>query len=422
MAKLGMVTVANTKMRVMPASRMLSAISFGVFCRTAPSTSAIMRSRKVEPWAAVIFTFTQSEITRVPPVTAERSPPLSRMTGADSPVIADSSTEAMPSMTSPSLGMVSPASTNTRSPCLSAAAGTCSHWRACALVRRLALVSVRMRRSVSACALPRPSATASAKLANSTVNHSQAVICPEKSGLVPMMALPPTKRSRRKKMVQSTETISTTNMTGFLTSVRGSSLRKEARIAGTMSALSNSDKGATCRLNSPVLGEGAVGDRFVIAACPSAGFSCSRRRIERAGVQRDLLDHRAERYGREVGEPADDHDDADEQADEERALCRERPGRGRQQLLLRQRARDGQQRYDEDEAAHEHREAERRVVEQRVGGDAGERAAVVPGRRRVGVEHHAEAVRPSIGDARQSGRHDGGERGPAEHRERQGGH
>jgi len=34
----------------------------------------------------------------VPPVTAERSPPLSRMTGADSPVIADSSTEAMPSM------------------------------------------------------------------------------------------------------------------------------------------------------------------------------------------------------------------------------------------------------------------------------------------------------------------------------------
>ena len=37
-------------MIVMPASRMLSAISFGVFCRSAPSTSAIMRSRKVEPW------------------------------------------------------------------------------------------------------------------------------------------------------------------------------------------------------------------------------------------------------------------------------------------------------------------------------------------------------------------------------------
>ena len=113
-------TVAKTKISVMPASRMLSAISFGVFCRTAPSTSAIMRSRKVEPCAAVIRTLSQSEVTRVPPVTAERSPPLSRMTGADSPVIADSSTEATPSMTSPSLGIKSPASTSTRSPGLSA--------------------------------------------------------------------------------------------------------------------------------------------------------------------------------------------------------------------------------------------------------------------------------------------------------------
>ena len=32
-----------------PTSRMLSAISFGVFCRSAPSTSAIMRSRKLSP-------------------------------------------------------------------------------------------------------------------------------------------------------------------------------------------------------------------------------------------------------------------------------------------------------------------------------------------------------------------------------------
>ncbi len=128
-AKLGIVTVAKTKIRVIPASRMFSAISFGVFCRTAPSTSAIMRSRKVEPCAAVIRTLSQSEVTRVPPVTAERSPPLSRMTGADSPVIADSSTEATPSMTSPSLGIRSPVSTRTRSPGLSAAASTRSKAR-----------------------------------------------------------------------------------------------------------------------------------------------------------------------------------------------------------------------------------------------------------------------------------------------------
>ena len=47
----------------------------------------------------------RSESTLVPPVTAERSPPDSRITGADSPVIADSSTEATPSTISPSEGI-----------------------------------------------------------------------------------------------------------------------------------------------------------------------------------------------------------------------------------------------------------------------------------------------------------------------------
>ena len=102
---------------------MLSAISFGVFCRSAPSTSLIMRSRKVEPGAAVMRTRIQSDSTCVPPVTAERSPPDSRMTGADSPVIAASLTEAMPSMTSPSEGMMSPASTSTTSPTFRLGAG-----------------------------------------------------------------------------------------------------------------------------------------------------------------------------------------------------------------------------------------------------------------------------------------------------------
>ncbi len=120
-------TTASRKMIVRPASRMLSAISFGVFCRLAPSTSAIMRSRKVSPGFEVMRTTIQSESTRVPPVTAERSPPLSRITGADSPVIADSSTEATPSTTSPSPGIKSPASTSTRSPLRSFGAATSSN-------------------------------------------------------------------------------------------------------------------------------------------------------------------------------------------------------------------------------------------------------------------------------------------------------
>ena len=47
---------------------------------------------------------------------------------------------------------------------------------------RTAVVSVFALRSVAACALPRPSAIASAKLANSTVNHSQNATWPVNSG------------------------------------------------------------------------------------------------------------------------------------------------------------------------------------------------------------------------------------------------
>ena len=49
----------------------------------------------------------QSDSTVVPPVTADRSPPASRMTGADSPVMALSSTEAAPMTISPSAGICS---------------------------------------------------------------------------------------------------------------------------------------------------------------------------------------------------------------------------------------------------------------------------------------------------------------------------
>ncbi len=108
------------------ASRMLRAISFGVFCRAAPSTSAIIRSMKVSPGLVVILTTILSDRTVVPPVTALRSPPDSRMTGADSPVMADSSTVATPSTTSPSPGMTWPASTTTRSPMVRSAPGTSS--------------------------------------------------------------------------------------------------------------------------------------------------------------------------------------------------------------------------------------------------------------------------------------------------------
>ena len=161
------VTITMRKMMVREISRVLSAISLGVFFREAPSTSAIIRSRKLLPGSEVMRIFSQSDTTVVPPVTEQKSPPLSRTTGADSPVMADSSTLAMPSMTSPSLGMTSPAVTMTTSPFFSSLEETmvsspCSS-------RRWATVSFCVFFRLAACALPRPSATDSAKLAKSTV-------------------------------------------------------------------------------------------------------------------------------------------------------------------------------------------------------------------------------------------------------------
>ena len=103
----------------------------------------------------------------MPPVTALRSPPASRITGADSPVIADSSTDAMPSITVPSPGISSPASTTTTSPRPSSDAGfvvAVTQARAGLGPHRPQRVGLRR---------PRPSASASARFANTTVSQSQ---------------------------------------------------------------------------------------------------------------------------------------------------------------------------------------------------------------------------------------------------------
>ena len=98
------------------------------------------------------------------------------MTGADSPVIAASLTEAMPSITSPSEGMMSPASTSTIWPGASLPAGVGTVRPRLLIDDELGLGLLAGLAQVAACALPRPSATASAKLANRTVNHSHTMI------------------------------------------------------------------------------------------------------------------------------------------------------------------------------------------------------------------------------------------------------
>ncbi len=213
-------TTTSTNTMVSAASRMLRAISFGVFCRDAPSTREIIRSRKECPARDVTRTTIRSDSTVVPPVTPLRSPPDSRMTGADSPVTADSSTAATPSTTSPSAGISSPASTRTKSKGRSSVAATASvsASRRSVPTRQLcrsrrATVSVRALRSASACALPRPSATASARLAKTRVSHSQTLMSHEN-----------TDGSNTAVPVVITAPQPTTNSTGFLTSARGRSL------------------------------------------------------------------------------------------------------------------------------------------------------------------------------------------------------
>ena len=212
-------------MIVRPTSRIVNATSLGVFCRSAPSTSAIMRSRKPLPGSTVTLTRISSEMTRVPAVTADRSPPASRITGALSPVIAASLTEATPDTTSPSDGIRSFVSTSTISPTLSSLAGTLSKARPSPF-SRLAVSSAFVARRLAAWALPRPSASASANVPNSTVSHSQTASCALKAMLrssCPMMS----------SIVINAATTAVTNMTGLRTSSRGSSFRNDALIAGT---------------------------------------------------------------------------------------------------------------------------------------------------------------------------------------------
>jgi hypothetical protein len=66
---------------VSPVRGNVGATSFGVFARLAPSTSAIIRSRKPSPGSVVTRTMIQSERTRVPAVTAERPPSASQIPG-----------------------------------------------------------------------------------------------------------------------------------------------------------------------------------------------------------------------------------------------------------------------------------------------------------------------------------------------------
>ena len=299
---------ARVERRAAPASRRrtgrrASGRRAGCAARSRWASSAAPRPRPARscgrgttrPGSAVMRTTMRSESTLVPPVTAERSPPLSRMTGADSPVIADSSTEAMPSTTSPSPGMSSPGLDDHDVALAQRATPATVSSRAVDAARR-AVVSLRILRSVAACALPRPSATASAKLAKTTVNQSQSVTAPvNQSGA---RAVGRERRCRAAtRTVVSTLPTSTTNMTGFLATCAGASLRKLSLDRRP------EDRAVEQR------------DAGLSVAWPSEHLS-----VQRPGSAR--RSGRAQSAGKKVSAPTMTID-ADEQPGEERAVGRE---------------------------------------------------------------------------------------------------
>ncbi len=138
------------------------------FFLAAPSTIAIILSRKLSPASLVIRITIQSDNTVVPPVTALLSPPASRITGADSPVIALSSTDAKHlRLPHRHRGSVLPLFTITISPFFNVAEDTsviCSFLSAEGIFMCIYIFLEALKES--ACALPLPSAMASAKFAN----------------------------------------------------------------------------------------------------------------------------------------------------------------------------------------------------------------------------------------------------------------
>ena len=303
-------------MMVKPASRMFSAISFGVFCRSAPSTSLIMRSRKVEPGAAVMRTTIQSESTvraagHRRTVAAGFANDRRGLAGdrrlVDRGDAFDHLAVARDDVAR--LDQHDVADLQARSP-----GTTCRFLRSRAGQQLGLRLGARALRSASACALPRPSATASAKFANSTVNHSHMTIWNSKPSWPP-----PVTRSRIRMTVVSAVTTSSTNITGFLISV--------ARI--------ELDEGLADRRHDDLRIEQRR-DRHALAQFRGFhGVTPKIRSEQRAGQHREMFDDRAERERREEGQAADDQDDADQQADEQAAGGRERAGRRRHGLLLR---------------------------------------------------------------------------------------
>src|SRR5215831_18178462 len=190
---------------------------------------------------------------------------------------------------------------------------------------------------------------ASARLANSTVNHSQT----DTQKMNPAGASPLPARAWNQSSVVRIDPTYTTNMTGFRSWWRGVSLRNESTMAGPRIAVSKRERALP---------------EVTVALLSSA-----------SARQHEVFDDRPEGQRRHIGQRPHQDDDADEQGHEERGVGGQGTRARGYDLLSRQRPRDGQNRHGQPVAPHQHAEAEGRVVEGGVGAEPGEGAAVVVG-------------------------------------------
>ena len=196
------------------ASRMSSAISFGVFCRLAPSTMAIIRSRNVSPgFGGDAHDEPVREHARAAGHRAAVAAPLTddgRALAGDRALVDRRYAyddlavrgDELPRVQHDEVPLAEIGRQTQRDGGL-----------ARGLADLLAGTSLRALRSVSACALPRPSAIASAKFAKRTVNHSHT----DTDRMNPAGASPRPRTACTKRHVVKTLPTRTTNITGFRT-------------------------------------------------------------------------------------------------------------------------------------------------------------------------------------------------------------
>src|SRR5271168_974274 len=176
-------------------------------------------------------------------------------------------------------------------------------------------------------------------------------------------------------MVVRSAPTSTTNMTGFLIMVRGSSLRQESTIARRRILESRSEMAWCCR-------------------CSGMGASESL-----SGKHLQVLEDGTKAERGEEGERADDEDGGNEKSGEQTAGYGKCSCGRRGDFFLGEISGDGQDGNDHEEAAEKHGGGAADVVPGSVAIEAAESGAVVAYRRSVEIKNLREPVGARIGDA-----------------------